>query len=36
MEGLVFSKPFENVIVEIKDLKDFRDPIVHSCNTNPR
>lgn len=27
MKGLVFLKPIENVIVEIKDLKDFRDPL---------
>lgn len=35
MKVLAFLKPIENVIVEIKDLKDFRDPIVHSRNTYP-
>lgn len=31
MEGLVFLKPFGNVIVEIKD---FGDAIAHSCYTS--
>lgn len=30
MEGLVFLKPIENVIVEIKE---SGDAIAHSCNT---
>jgi len=30
MKGVVLLKPIENVIEEIKELKDFRDPFVHS------
>lgn len=35
MNGLLFLKLIENVTVQIKELQDFRDPVVHSCDTYP-